>query len=194
MTTDALIEAVLFAAAKPMAPKRLVEACLLSPEDVAAGLDALAARLDGGSGIMLQRGVNGEAELVTRPDAAEAVANVVRSDVQGELSRAALEALTVLAYRGPLTRPELEQIRGVQSSLILRNLLLRGLIEQREDKRLGLATFAVSGDFLKHLGLARIEDLPDYDALHAHATVSELIAELSPSDSSSASPVSEPSL
>ena len=80
--------------------------------------------------------------------------------MHGELSRPSLEALTILAYRGPLTRPELEQIRGVHSSLILRNLLLRGLIEEKEDARLGQPLYSVTLDFLRHIGLASVEELP----------------------------------
>ena len=81
------------------------------------------------------------------------------------VSRPSLEALAVLAYRGPLTRPELEQIRGVQSSMILRNLMIRGLVEMKEDLRLGQPVYRVTVDFLKHIGADRVESLPDFEKL-----------------------------
>jgi segregation and condensation protein B len=93
--------------------------------------------------------------------------------------------LSILAYRGPLTRAELEQIRGVQSAIILRNLMLRGLVETREEARLGQPVFQVTMDFVKHLGLARLEDLPDFTALHTHPTVEQVLDQLEPKATSS---------
>ncbi len=163
MTLDRNLEAMLFAAAKPFTVARLTQMLDAEKDDVQIALDALAERLNvSGSGLQLQK--NGsEYELVTRPECADAVAKVVNVEAQAELSRASLEALTILAYRGPLTRPELEQIRGVQSSIILRNLLLRGLIEQSEDMRLGQPVYSVTFDFLNHLGLSGVEALPDFE-------------------------------
>jgi segregation and condensation protein B len=175
---DQLIEAILFAAAKPFTIKRLAEVTDADADDVKTALDALERRLaSSGSGIQLQR--NGhEVELVTRPEMVEVVSKVVQSETQGELTRASLETLTILAYRGPMTRPELEQIRGVHSSLILRNLLLRGLIEQKEDDRLGQPVYAVTFEFLNHLGLTSVEALPDYMTLHGHASVNDVLKQL----------------
>lgn len=178
MTLDQTIEAVLFAAAKPFSAKRLAEVCQAEVKDVAEALKALGERLDAsGSGIMLQQ--NGhDYELVTRPDAASAVAQVVNEEAQGELTRAALEALTILCYRGPMTRAELEQIRGVHSSIILRNLMLRGLIEQKDEDRLGQPVYAVTFEFLNHLGLKGPEELPEYAELRGHAVLTDMLAQL----------------
>lgn len=180
MTHEQLIEAILFAAAKPMSVKQLADASELKPADVDAALTALAKRLDDTeSGMMLQK--NGSmSELVTRADASDAVARVVTMEATGELTRPSLEALTVLAYCGPMTRPELEQIRGVQSSLILRNLLLRGLIEEKEDARLGQPVYGVTFDFLNHLGVSGVEALPDFETLRGHATIADVLKDLEP--------------
>lgn len=178
MTLDHSLEAVLFASARSFSIKQLAEVCGEPSKDVDAALKVLAERLDsGGSGVMLQRNGN-DVELVTRPDAAELVKKVVNAEMQGELTRASLEALTILAYRGPLTRPELEQIRGINSAIIVRNLLLRGLILQHEDDRLGQPTYAVTFEFLNHLGLSSVEELPEYDALHGNQTVSQVLSDL----------------
>jgi len=186
MQLDQTIEAVLFAAARPIAIRRLAEYVQADPKDVKNALADLAERLKEGSGLMLQEYGN-EVELVTHPDAVQAVKNVVKDDEQGELTRASLEALTILAYRGPMTRPELEQIRGVQSSLILRNLMIRGLVEQKEDERLGQPTYAVTFDFLKHLGLRSVSDLPDYEALRGHTAITDMLNQLNPSNENSKS-------
>jgi segregation and condensation protein B len=185
MNLEAQIEAVLFASAKPFSVRKLSELTERPAEEVEAAIVAMMDSLDEAeSGVMLQR--NGsEVELVTRPEAVDIVQKVVKAEVQGELSRPSLEALTILAYRGPLTRPELEQVRGVQSSMILRNLLMRGLIEEREDVRLGQPTFAVTFAFLNHLGVSSVEQLPDYVALRGHAAVSDMLAQLEPSEPTS---------
>lgn len=178
MTLDQTLEAVLFAAAKPLSAKRLSEVSRAETKDVAEALKVLGERLDASqSGVMLQK--NGsDFELVTRPDAAEAVAQVVNEEVQGELSRAALEALTILCYRGPMTRAELEQIRGVHSSIILRNLMLRGLVEQKDEDRLGQPVYAVTFEFLNHLGVKSAEELPEYAELRGHAVLTDMLAQL----------------
>lgn len=178
MNLEATLEAILFAAAKPFSIKRLAELADASTQEVKDAFGRMADALDEAeSGIMLQQ--NGyEVEFVTRPETAEIVKKVVRAEAYGELTRPSLEALTILAYRGPLTRPELEQIRGVQSSLILRHLMLRGLVEEKEDTRLGQPTYAVTFEFLNHLGLPSIEALPEYEELRGHAAVSDVLDQL----------------
>jgi segregation and condensation protein B len=176
MSLDQRLEAILFAGAKPFSVKRLAEIADAPSKDVEAGLKALDERLDG-SGVMLERSGN-ETQIVTRPEFAEDVKNVVREDVTGELTHASLEALTILAYRGPLTRPELEQIRGVHSSVILRNLMIRGLVEEKEDKRLGQSIYTVTFDFIRHLGLKSLEDLPKYEELRGHENVVDVLEDL----------------
>lgn len=178
MTLAATLEAILFVSAKPWSVKRLAELTSASAEDVQAGITELVARLDASaSGVMVQRHGH-DVELVTRPEHADIVKQIVRSDAQGELTRASLETLTILAYRGPLTRPELEQIRGVHCSLILRNLMMRGLVEEKEDGRLGQPTYAVTFDFMNHLGIPSVEALPDYESLRGHAAIADVLSSL----------------
>lgn len=177
MKLDQIIEAILFAAGRPITVRKLAELTDVKTDEVEDALEALKERLQERSGLMLQE-YGKEFELVTKPDAAEAVKKVVKDEEQGELTRASLEALTILAYRGPMTRPEMEQIRGIQSSLILRNLMIRGLVEQKDDERLGQPTYAVTFDFMKHLGLASVKDLPDYESLRGNAAISDMLDRL----------------
>jgi len=178
MKLDALLEAILFAAASPLGVQKLANLSEHSSEDVERALGALGDRLkDSESGLRLARSGK-EVELVTVGEAAEVVAKAVRHEIQGELTRPSLEALTILAYRGPMTRPEIEQIRGVQSALILRNLMLRGLVEQREETRLGQPMYAVTLDFLKHLGISEVSELPDFETLRSNSAVEQVLQEL----------------
>lgn len=177
-STPAALEAILFAAPKPLSINRLADLIQSSREDVAAQLKALAQRLEESrSGLLLQEN-GGTYELVTRPEHAEVVKHVAKTAGEDELTRAAVEALTILAYRGPLTRPELEQIRGVQSSQILRNLMIRGLIEEREGTHLGQPVYSVTFAFLRHLGLSSVDALPQYDELRGHAAIADVLNQL----------------
>jgi len=189
MTLDSQIQAILFVAGKPVALKKLAEWCEAEPADVKAALDELAARLQDSGLQLLRHGA--EAELVTHPGAAALVRQVIKEEEQGELTRPSLEALSILAYRGPLTRPELEQIRGVQSALILRNLILRGLVEMKSEGPLGQPTYAVTADFLRHLGLDRLESLPDYADLHEEPVVEQVLKELAEPEEKPANPTLE---
>lgn len=175
---SAMIEALLFAAAQPMTAKHLADLTKSGKEDVQNACAELQGRLEtSGSGLMIV--VHGEEiELVTRPEMAELVRVVLKAETQGELSRPSMEALAILAYRGPMTRPELEQIRGVQSALILRNLMLRGLVEMKEEMKLGQMMYAVTIDFYKHLGLSKPDELPDYTLLRENSAVTQALEEL----------------
>lgn len=180
---SAMIEALLFASAQPMTVKRMADLTKQSHDDVLRGCKDLQTRLDqSSSGIMLV--MHGEeAELVTRPEMSDLVRAVLKTEVQGELSKPSLEALAILAYRGPMTRPELEQIRGVQSALILRNLMMRGLVAMKDEVRLGQPVYEVTMDFYKHLGMSNPEELPNYHALRGHSAVTQALAELEPAES-----------
>lgn len=177
MKLDQTIEAILFAAGKPLTARKLAELMDVKADEVEDALEVLRERLQEGGGLMLQE-YGKEFELVTQPEAAEVVKKVIKDEEQAELTRASLEALTILAYRGPMTRPELEQIRGIQSSLILRNLMIRGLVEQKDDERLGQPTYAVTFDFMNHLGLSSVKDLPDYEVLRGNAAISDVLDHL----------------
>ena len=178
---EAHIEAILFATAEPTTVRRLMNVLNASKEEAEAGIEALRSRLNTEtSGLRLI--VNEDKiELVTSSETSETVKKALKQDVQGELTKPSLEALTILAYRGPMTRPELEQIRGVQSSMILRNLMMRGLVEMKDDTRLGQPLYAVTVEFLKHLGISNPSDLPDFDSLSKHAAIQDVLSDLEPS-------------
>ncbi len=178
------VESILFAAAKPVAFAALRKALGADEAALREAVSDIHRRFNvDSSGIHLLEQED-QLQFVTNPSAAEPVAAFLKAETAGELTRPSLETLTVIAYRGPVTRPELEQIRGVNCALILRNLLVRGLIEEREDTARLQPVYTVSPDFLRHLGLTSIEDLPQYAELHANERITQLVQELAaaPSD------------
>jgi segregation and condensation protein B len=100
--------------------------------------------------------------LVTAPEVSLVVKKFLQDEARSELSKAALETLAIVAYRGPVTKAGIEQIRGVASETMLRNLLARGLIEEagRVDEAGRPQQYAVSQTFLHQFGLTSTKDLP----------------------------------
>ncbi len=105
-------------------------------------------------------------QLFTAPEHQELIQDYLASETHADLTRPQLETLSIIAYRGPIIKESLEQIRGVNCSMILRNLMIRGLVESKEIAS-GLE-YAVTEDFLSHLGVGSIAELPDYADLHKH--------------------------
>jgi len=114
-------------------------------------------------------------QLVSAGKYADLLKKFLKLDNVSELSQASLEALTVIAYRGPVSKLEIERIRGVNCSLIIRNLLIRGLIEENFDKQKNENYYQLTLDFIRYLNLNKIEDLPDYDRLHNLADLEQML-------------------
>lgn len=171
-----IIESILFVASKPVSLRALAKAAGASERDVAAAVEDLKARYNhDGSGIHILT-IDDEVQMGTNPEHATAIEGFVKDEIAGELTRAQLETLTIVAYRGPVTRPELEQIRGVNCALILRNLLMRGLIEEKSDDL--LPRFVLSFEALRHVGVRDVSELPEYASLHAHEHVKKVISDM----------------
>lgn len=171
------IEAVLFISPRPLTIAKFVSLLEAERGEVETAITELADEYRARSGgvAILQNGQ--EVQLVTNADLAPLVQKFLKEETTGELTKPSLETLTIIAYRGPITKSDLEKIRGVNCSLILRNLMIRGLVEVEEDKRRLLTYYTVSTDFLRHLGLTRVSDLPEYDNLHEPEIVERLLAE-----------------
>ena len=179
MSVKSEIESLLFVSSRPLSAKRLAEATGHDKKEVLAALDELGAEYDArqDSGVIVLR--NGdEVQLATSPDHAEMVKNFLKDETFGELTRPALETLTIVGYRGPLTKAELEQVRGVNCSLILRNLMIRGLVETeggKTDDPSAPATYHVTFDFLRYLGIRKTNELPDFEALSSDENLQKLL-------------------
>lgn len=176
MSLPRALEALLFVASKPISFTQFLELTQASKEELDSALEELKERFSR-SGIRLL--VHEQTyQFVTAPEEAECVKQLAKQEITGELTRPSLETLTIIAYKGPITQPEIEQIRGVQCTQILRNLLLRGLIEVTQDaQRLG-EVYVVSNTFLRHLGVMNIEELPEYDVLHTNEDLETLMQQV----------------
>jgi len=150
---------LLFVSREPVPAPRLAGALGISPGELPALMEALAGRLQGqGLQVML---LAGGYSLATREEYAETV-RVFLEPKPEQLSKAALETLAIIAYRQPITRPQVEQIRGVGSAGVVRALLERGLVKTAgRDQAPGRPfLFTTTPEFLSLFGLASLEDLP----------------------------------
>ena len=162
----AQLESLIFVSIKAVSAKELAAAVGAKTEEVEASLTALMAEYqERNSGLVLIKH-NGQYQLTTASENATLVKDFLKSEASGELSQPSLEALTIIAYRGPISKLELERIRGVNCSLIIRNLLLRGLIEEKFDKSKNENYYTVTMDFIRFLGISNLEALPDYEQLN----------------------------
>lgn len=161
-----IIESLLFVSGEPLKIKKIAAIAGIGSAEVREGIIALQKDLsDGKRGLgLLEKG--DEIQLVTNPENSKYVEDFLKSEMEQKLSRASLETLAIVAYRGPVTRIGIEEIRGVNCTFSLRYLLLRGLVERIEnphDSRSWL--YQISFDFLKKMNLAKKEDLPRYEEL-----------------------------
>ncbi|MAF80354.1 SMC-Scp complex subunit ScpB [bacterium] len=124
----------------------------------------LEAREQGGFTLLQDKG---KVQLVTKPEFRSIFEKLVSDELKEDLTPASLETLAIIAYLGPLSRAEIDYIRGVNSSFMVRNLVLRGLIDRQKGlKKRGAYAYTASFDFLKHIGLGKTEDLPEYEKYH----------------------------
>lgn len=176
MSLKSHIESLLFVSNFPLTIKRLMELTGAGKEEIEKATDDLVSDYAGraGSGISISR-IDDKVQMATVSDNASVVQKFVKDETTGELTRASLETLTIIAYRGPVTRAEIEQIRGVHCSIILRNLLMRGLVESTEDKKKMEVYYQVSFEFLRHLGIHELRELPDYEKLNSAENLKKIL-------------------
>ncbi len=168
LTPPAALHALLFASGEPLEKKRIATLLEVKDTDVKLVLKALTESLKG-SGVMLVE-TDTDVELRTAPEASALVKKLRESELARDLGKASLETLAVIAYQTGTTRGEIDWVRGVNSSASLRTLLMRGLIEGREDERDKRRTrYSLTTEALAHLGVARSEDLPRARELGAAA-------------------------
>ncbi len=172
------IEAILFLTARPVSFGKLAKMSSSKESEVKEAIELLSkARNTESSGVHVIV-ADGAVELATNPNFADILSSMSKEETEGELTRPQLETLTIVAYRGPVTKPEIEYIRGVNCSLILRNLLMRGLVVEKEDSNRLQNVYTISTEMLRHLGANKVSDLPDYGALHANAKIFKMLDEL----------------
>jgi segregation and condensation protein B len=156
----AALEALLFVSTEPVTPSQLATVLELSASAVEQGLNQLDGELLS-RGLRLQRH-GGRVQLTTAPEIAEMVERFLGLETTSRLSRAALETLAIVAYQQPVTRPQIEAVRGVSSDGVMRSLLGKGLVQEvgRTDGPGRPILYGTTPDFLQHFGLNSLMDLP----------------------------------
>lgn len=163
MNLENKIESLLFWKNETVTTAWLSKALEVPIEEIEKALDALGSSLEG-RGIVLQRNGN-EAGLKTHPEASALIEKFSKEELTKDLTPSALETLSIILYRGPITKKEIDYIRGVNSGFILRNLLIRGLIEKVTDEAQPGRSTTYKGtlDLLSLLGISKLEELEEYE-------------------------------
>lgn len=168
MPLDILLEGLLFYKAAPITKASIQKQFSVTDEELAVSLTAIRARLESGALRLLE--TESEIQLVTAPELAPFIESVRKAELKKDIGKAGAETLAIILYKGKVSRAEIDRIRGVNSSFILRALMVRGLIT-RSGGEGGSHLYAGTTELLAHLGASRKEELVDFaritDALEA---------------------------
>lgn len=188
MTTETLneqqltiiIEGLLFVSSEPVAVDHLAAVTACPVEQVEVALQQLKESCQN-RGVRLQR-QGKKVQLVSAPEVTDYIERFLGLSNSARLSTPALETLTIIAYRQPITRPEIEAIRGVNSDGVLRTLLSKGLVEEvgRLDSVGHPSLFGTTFEFLRYFGLEDIKDLPELELPEPKLAGSENGADVQP--------------
>lgn len=158
MELEKAIEAVLFYKAAPVEKTALAQLFKVGEEEVSAALKALGERLKGGATALILTAH--EAELAVAPEYDELIDGIRKDELRRDIGRAGAETLAIVLYRAPIARAEIDRLRGVNSSYILRSLEARGLVERRSKGQ--RSEFWPTTELLRHLGIREKTEMPDY--------------------------------
>lgn len=162
LSLDNQIEAILFWKGEPQSIKKLADNLGKKEADIKNALDILKEKIKG-------RGVelifnNDEVMLGTNSHLSHIIERLIKEELVRDLGRAGLETISIIAYKGPISRAEIDYIRGVQSNFILRNLQIRGLVERiNNPKDARSFLYRPTFELLQFLGVSKIEDLPEFE-------------------------------
>jgi segregation and condensation protein B len=157
------IEALLSARSEPIDIDHIVELTDSDPEAVQKAVARLKSDLEDRGVSLIQN--DGEIQLVTDPQFSDIIAKQNKREVDTNLTKAQSEALSVIAYMSPTTKPTIDFVRGVNSRAVLRNLSTRGLINK--DRSGNQTTYSLSAEALQHLGITGTTELPEYENTRA---------------------------
>jgi segregation and condensation protein B len=160
LSLKARVEALLFVADSPVSIRHLANGLQVSSRQILQALDALDEDYKR-RGLRLQRSKS-DVQLTTAPGLAIEIERFLNIERTSRLTRAALEVLAIIAYQQPVTRPQIDSIRGVNSDSVLRTLLRHGLIIDvgRSEGPGRPILYATTSEFLQHFGISTLEELP----------------------------------
>lgn len=156
------IESILFFKGEPMQKKNLIEFLAVTEEDFNQALNNLENSLKNRGIVLMQK--ENEISLGTSKDFSDLIERLQKEELQKDLSKATMETLSIILYKNGVSRSEIDHIRGVNSSFILRTLSIRGLIEKSTDKEDSRRfIYKPTFELLGFMGVSKVEELPDYD-------------------------------
>ncbi len=162
MNLSQQLEAILFWKAEPISIKKLASLLNSDEEAIKKGLIELENDLKG-RGITLVQ-IGDEVMLGTAKELSPLIEQLTKEELSRDLGKAGLETLSIILYQGPISRADIDYIRGVNSQFILRALMIRGLVE-RVDNPKDARSFLYKStlDLLAHLGISKLEELPELE-------------------------------
>ncbi len=163
-----IIESILFVSGKAVEESFIREKLEITGKQYSEALDELMKQYSGESGIHILR-FNKKIQFASNPDYAKQVEAVLNPIKEKELTNAMLETLAIIAYKQPITRIEIEEIRAVDCTYAVQNLMRLGMIESvgRKETIGKPLLFATTDEFLKRFSISEVTDLPDYETLLA---------------------------
>jgi segregation and condensation protein B len=162
MNIDQYIEAILFFKGTPLSISFLSKVLGKNEKEINQTLDVLESRLEGGGLVLIRH--EDKVSLGTTPKASGFIEVLMKEELSRDIGKAGLEILSIIVYKSPISRGEIDHIRGVNSSFILRNLMIRGLIEKARDKgdqRVSL--YKPTSKLLSFLGVSSLDKMPQYN-------------------------------
>ena len=161
MQLEQQIEAVLFFKGEPISLKKLGDILKVSPGEMLEAIANLKVTLENRGIALIEN--NNEFTLATAPEFGQLIENLQKEELNKDLSKASLETLSIILYKGGASRAEIDYIRGVNSSFTLRALSVRGLVEKTNDERDSRRyIYKPSFDTLSYLGARSVEELPEW--------------------------------
>lgn len=162
---EAKLEAFLFLYGEPVGIHKLAKELGVEIEDVSRAANSLSERLsqsdESGLNVII---FDNRVQLATKPELKPLLTKIAVEELVSPLTPASLETVSIIAYLGPCNRSLIDYIRGVNSTFILRSLMVRGLVERKPDpKRANAFLYQVSFDFLRHMGITKPKELLDYE-------------------------------
>jgi len=158
------IEGVLFYKTEPVKKSFLMKFFDVGEGEINETISALGERLQEGATRLVV--TDTEVQLVTATELADIIEKLRKDDLKKTIGRAGAETLAIVLYRGPLTRADIDRVRGVNSTFILRNLLIRGLVERRNNpKNKQSFLYAATPNLMNHLGITKKEELEQFSEI-----------------------------
>lgn len=168
MDYKSIIESLLFVSGEPLTVEKIASIINKNSEETKIILEEIKNNfISQNHGLQLINNEN-QWQMTTVKESMDFINKLQKATFEDDLSPTATEVLAIIAYKGPLTRGEINEIRGVESSYVLRQLFLRGLIERKQHPQKSLVyLYFISLECLKFLGISSLKELPDYQNFNA---------------------------